>query len=219
MSMSTKNKRTPIDVDQWHRKNHFNFYKTFPDPNFNICFSLDITKAYQFSKAQKLSPFLVLMYLSSQACNSVEAFKRRINTQSQPYVLDVVTPSATVADSDGIFNFCNMVHCQNLKEFITLNSKHVESALQEVPLSAIENSDDQIFYSITPWLSFTSYKHAKGEGFLDIPRIVFGKFNKQEHCITMPVSIELHHAIADAIDIAKYQQSFTDHMKQLSLKM
>lgn len=215
--MLTENKRTPIQVEQWHRKNHFNFYKTFPDPNFNICFLLDITEAYEFAKVQQLSPFLVLMYLSSQASNSVEAFKRRINTQSQPYVLDFVTPSATVANSDGVFNFCNMDHSKNLQEFITLNSKYIESALQEVPLSNIENRDDQIFYSITPWLNFTSYKHAKGEGFLDTPRIVFGKFNKQERAITMPVSIELHHAIADAIDIAKYQQSFTDHMSQLSL--
>ena len=35
--------------------------------------------------------------------------------------------------------------------------------------------------------------------------------------VTMPVSIELHHAIADAIDIARYQEKFTEIMKNLSV--
>lgn len=215
--MTVETTRTTIDIDRWNRKNHFNFYKDFPDPNFNICFSLDITTAYQFAKSHQLSPFLVLMYLSSRACNSVEAFRIRLNKQKKPYLINCVEPSATVANADGIFNFCNMEHHESLTMFIDTNSKLVDASLNAEPLAVVENKDYQIFYSITPWLNFTSYKHAKGAGFFDMPRIVFGKIDTTNEKITMPVSIELHHAIADAIDIAKYEQSFTVHMKSLTL--
>lgn len=213
--MSVEIIRTDIDIENWKRKNHFNFYKDFPDPNFNICFTLDITPAYKFAKANQHSPFLVLMYLSSMACNSVDAFKIRLNTQQQPYLINHIEPSATVAKADGIFNFCNMKHCEVLGTFIDINSELVEKALNEAPLAVVENSDNQIFYSITPWLDFTSYKHAKGEGFFDVPRIVFGKINTSNDKTTMPVSVELHHAIADAIDIARYEQSFNQHMQSV----
>ena len=212
-----KIERTEIEIKTWSRKNHFNFYKDFPDPNFNICFSLDITHAYQFAKQHKLSPFLVLMYVSSHACNSVEAFRIRINEHKKPYLINYVEPSATVAKEDGVFNFCNMKHQESLNQFININSKCIETSLKEEPLAQIENQDNQIFYSITPWLNFTGYKHAKGDGYFDIPRIVFGKFNTLANQVTMPVSIELHHAIADAIDIARYQEKFTEIMKTLSV--
>lgn len=214
--MSKAVSRTKIDVERWARKNHFNFYKDFPDPNFNICFSMDITKAHQFAKSNQLSPFLVLMYLSSKACNSVDAFKTRLDEENNPYLVDVVEPSATVAKEDGIFNFCNMKHDEDLSRFIDINSKLVDKSLEEEPLVTIDNKDNQIFYSITPWLSFTGYKHAKGEGDLETPRIVFGKFDITDERVTMPVSIELHHAIADAIDIARYQESFARHMGVLA---
>lgn len=214
--MSKAITRTKIDVNSWARKNHFNFYKDFPDPNFNICFSMDITQAHQFAKSNQVSPFLVLMYLSSKACNNVDAFKIRLDEENNPYLVDVVEPSATVAKEDGIFNFCNMKHDEDLSRFIDINSKLVDESLEEEPLVAIDNKDSQIFYSITPWLSFTGYKHAKGEGVLDTPRIVFGKFDITDKRVTIPVSIELHHAIADAIDIARYQESFAKHMEALA---
>lgn len=215
--MTREHTHTLIDVEQWDRKNHFHFYKNFPDPNFNICFNLDITRAYKFAKKHQLSPFLVLMYLSSQACNSVDAFKLRLDKQNTPYLISCVEPSATVANADGIFNFCNMEHHENLSEFIHINKNLVDTSLSEEPLANVKNSDYQVFYSITPWLNFTSYKHAKGVGFFDIPRIAFGKINSLGKKITMPISIELHHAIADAIDVARYENSFTEHMRNLTI--
>lgn len=214
--MNNKITRTNIKIEDWARKNHYNFYKNFPDPNFNICFSMDISAAYQFAKRNDLSPFLVLMYLSSQACNSVEAFRIRLDEHQQPYVLNRVEPSVTVAKKDGIFNFCNMKHQDSFASFVEINSKLVDESLAAEPLAEIDNKDNQIFYSITPWLAFTGYKHAKGEGFLDTPRIVFGKFDSVNDKVTMPVSIELHHAIADAIDIARYQERFAEHMAKLA---
>ena len=213
--MATEIVRTAINVEQWVRKNHFNFYRDFQDPNFNICFSMDITSAYQFAKQHQLSPFLVLMYLSSQACNSVEAFKIRMDKQKLPYLVSQVEPSVTVAEKDGLFNFCNMEHHPELTSFININSKCVEASLAAEPLADIDNKDNQIFYSVVPWLNFTGYKHVKGSEYLDTPRIVFGKIEHNNGMATMPVSVELHHAIADAIDIAKYQQCFTEYSSQL----
>ncbi|MFD2167800.1 CatA-like O-acetyltransferase [Thalassotalea euphylliae] len=203
-------------IETWARKNHFNFYKNFTDPSFNICFSMEITKAYEYAKDNEMSLFLVLMFLSSQACNSVEAFKTRLDTDNRPYIVNRVEPSATVAQENGLFNFCNMVHHCRLSDFIAANSQLVDAAKAEEPLANVDNRDYQIFYSITPWLSFTGYKHAHSGSGSDIPKIVFGKVEEVDGKVTMPVSVELHHAIADAIDIAKYQESFTEYMQSLA---
>ena len=213
------NDRKYIDIDNWERKNHYHFYKDFADPNFNICFQLDISTAYQFSKANDLSIFLVLMYLSSKTCNQIAAYKRRLDKNNKPYEVDVVQPSATVANQDGIFNFCDLQHALDLNDFVSINTPIVERAIVDEPLINVENKANQIFYSITPWLAFTGYKHAKHTSGFDIPKIVFGKIVTENDKSTMPVSIELHHALADAIDIAKYQQAFIENMVNLKTSL
>jgi chloramphenicol O-acetyltransferase type A len=62
-----------------------------------------------------------------------------------------------------------------------------------------------------PWLSFTSLSHARAFAFKDcIPKISFGKMQEQNGVKTMPVSIHLHHAIADGSDVGAFVEKFQE---------
>lgn len=211
----------PIDINTWHRKNHFAFYKDFSDPCFNLCCQVEVTRIVAYAKQHKLSLFLVLLYLSNKATMQIQAFKIRLDAHNNPVMVDQINPSATVLTADDSFNFCYFKNQPTLTTFIEQATLAREQALKQPALSNISQDKDQIYYSVIPWLEFTSFKHATTKGFSDIPKIVFGKITPrkvhvdQEEKLMMPVSVELHHALADGIDIAKYIQAFQDQMTKL----
>jgi chloramphenicol O-acetyltransferase type A len=62
-----------------------------------------------------------------------------------------------------------------------------------------------------PWLNFTSLSHARAFSFKDcIPKISFGKMTEQNGVKTMPVSIHVHHAIADGSDVGLFVEKFQE---------
>jgi chloramphenicol O-acetyltransferase type A len=65
--------------------------------------------------------------------------------------------------------------------------------------------DDVIYHTTLPWISFTSFAHARTKGRGDsIPRIVFGKFINEADRMMMPISIEVHHALMDGLHVGRY---------------
>jgi chloramphenicol O-acetyltransferase type A len=69
-----------------------------------------------------------------------------------------------------------------------------------------------IRYSTLPWLDFTSISHARDFSRDDsAPRITFGKITETDRRRTMPVSIHVHHALADGLHVAQ----FIDHFQKL----
>jgi len=65
--------------------------------------------------------------------------------------------------------------------------------------------DDVIYHTTLPWVSFTSFAHARTRGRGDsVPRIVFGKFARENERMMMPISVEVHHALMDRLHVGRY---------------
>ena len=77
------------------------------------------------------------------------------------------------------------------------------------PLLDRPDLDDLIYYSIIPWVHFTGFTHARRLGTGDsIPKIVFGKHSQKSGSRLMPVSVEVHHALLDGLDVARFYERF-----------
>jgi hypothetical protein len=62
-----------------------------------------------------------------------------------------------------------------------------------------------IRYSVLSWFDFTSISHARDFAHEDsAPRITFGKITEADGRRTMPVSIHVHHALADGLQVAQF---------------
>ena len=56
-----------------------------------------------------------------------------------------------------------------------------------------------------PWVSFTSFIHPIHMNPVDsIPRIAWGKFFSKESRKKMPLSVQVHHALADGFHVGRY---------------
>jgi chloramphenicol O-acetyltransferase type A len=64
-----------IDLDNWKRKGHFDFFHRMDYPQFNICMDIDVTKFIKFTKQNELSFYYSLIFATTSVINQFEDFK------------------------------------------------------------------------------------------------------------------------------------------------
>lgn len=202
----------PLDIDNWPRRHHYEFFKDYEIPFFSLCAEVDVSKVYEWSR-QKGGPsfFLGTFYLSLQAANEIEPFRYRIRDDAV-VVHDRVDGGTTVLRKDETFGFAYFDFDPSYVRFevegrkVLQRTRTASGALLDRP-----ERDDLIYYSIIPWVHFTSFTHARRLGRQDsIPKIVFGKHSARTDRRLMPVSVEVHHALMDGIDVGRFFERFQE---------
>lgn len=199
-----------IAIENWNRKEHYEFFKQFSNPFFGIVTEVDCTKAFDFAKENHISFFSSYMHKSMRAVNQVEEFKYRI-INDEVVVFDVIHAGTTIGREDGTFGLA-FVHFS--EGFATFN-KNMQAEIEAVKNSKglrLNNEDvkyDLVRHSTLPWSTFTGLLHpTRNDSSESVPKITFGKAFKREGKRFLPVSIEANHALADGFHIAKYLENF-----------
>jgi len=73
-----------------------------------------------------------------------------------------------------------------------------------------DGDDDLIHYTVLPWVSLTSFSHARRHDPADsVPKMVFGRYRRSaEGRYLMPVSVEVHHALVDGLHVGRFFERF-----------
>lgn len=205
----------PYDLDNWKRKSTFHFFRNFDDPFFNITANLDVTNLYDFCKKNHLSYSLSCLYYSLKTANEIEEFRIRL-VDNELVIFDTVHAGQTLLHDDETFSFCYFDMKPDVREFVAAGRKNMEAQLQRKTFEPRDNEYGLIHYSVLPWVSFTSIKHARRMGTHDtIPKIVFGKIFGENGRRNMPLSVEAHHAIMDGLHVSKFFNRFQELLNDL----
>lgn len=191
-----------IQIESWPRKKHYEFFKGFDSPHFNITGNIDVTKLYNYVKSNGQSFFKFFLYGVSKTANEIPEFKHRMRGDTV-VEHDVVHPSFTVMGNHDVFDFCDAAFKASIPDFI----QEVTGRMNGTTEGDVgnEEDDDLLYITSVPWITFTSIMHPTHEQQHDsAPRIAWGKFTKQGDRVTMPLSVQAHHSLLDGIHIGKY---------------
>ncbi|MBK0379545.1 chloramphenicol acetyltransferase [Mucilaginibacter segetis] len=202
--------KAKIDMADWPRKDHFNFFNKFEEPFFGVTVNVDCTDAYERAKRKGASFFLYYLYASLTAVNNTEAFRYRI-IDDEVYLFDVVHASSTVNRPDGTFGFSYIDFKPTFDEFAAGAKAEIERIQNTTGLIPSSSGENVIHYSAIPWIDFTSLTHARSFSFKDsVPKISFGKITENNSRKLMPVSITVHHGLMDGLHVANYVDLFQE---------
>lgn len=197
-----------IDINNWIRKDHFEFFKNFDEPFFGVSFTINCEKAYNFCKKNNYSFFLYYLYQSLKAVNKVEGFNYRI-INDEVFAFDVVNASPTINRADKTFGFSYMNYEASFEIFVEKATAEIEKVQHTKGLIPAVSGENVIHYSSMPWIDFTSVSHARNFKFKDsCPKISFGKMTD----FKMPVSIHVHHALMDGYQVSLFIDEFQNLM-------
>jgi chloramphenicol O-acetyltransferase type A len=193
-----------VDVENWKRKTTYEYFRGYEDPFFNITANLDVTELYRFCKENSLSFALASLYCSLQSANEIREFRIRLKDEKL-VEFDKIHANQTIFNEDETFSFC---YFENEGSIFDFDEKGKLAVAKYKRLKTFDVESDRIdlfYYSVIPWVSFTSFKHAsRFNNCQTIPRMVFGRIFEANGRKQMPHSVEVHHAIVDGFHVGKY---------------
>ena len=165
-----------IDLRSWSRREHFQVFRTFDIPHFNICANVDLTVFYPFIKQHGISFNIATVYILTRAANAIPEFRYRIRGEDV-IEHEVVHPSSTIMGKDDVFSFCTMEYFEKFSDFAARNAEKI-ARVRERPrlLGEDKGRDDLLFMTAIPWVSFTSFMHPLKLPVDSVPRFAWGKF-------------------------------------------
>jgi chloramphenicol O-acetyltransferase type A len=193
-----------LNIDTWNRKSQYEFFRKYDNPFFNICSEVDVGKLFEFTEKNKLSFFISSLYLSLKAANETEEFRYRI-LNDEVVIYESVNAGSTVLNDDNTFSFCYFDYKPDFQRFYYSAAELLNNSKTRTGLDPRDEELNMIHYSIIPWISFSSISHPRKFNTDDsIPKIVFGKYYLKNSSLMMPVSIEVHHSLMDALHVGNY---------------
>jgi chloramphenicol O-acetyltransferase type A len=202
-----------FDIDTWSRREHLELFRSFDLPFFSLCADMDVTAVRELCcGAGTPSYFAATLFLSLTALNEERAFRLRLRDSQPPVIChDVIHASATVLLEDDSFAFSCIELDTSFERFAAGCRTAIEDARRRpVKLATQPGRDDLVYVTVLPWISFTSFAHARRLGRDDsVPRLALGKY-RQRHDgrWLMPVSIEAHHALADGLHVGRFFERY-----------
>ena len=199
-----------IDLTNWKRKEHFDFFSKMASPIFGLVTEVNCDECYKNSKENGKSFFANYLHKSMIAVNSVDELKYRI-IDNEIIEFETIHAGITISREDETFGF-GFVNFSS--DFETFNNELNNEILEVKKCSGLRlNNDDikknLIRHSTIPWNSFSGLLHPTNfDQKESVPKITFGKFIIREGKRMLPVSIEAHHGLVDGFHIAKYLSEF-----------
>ncbi|HOO43920.1 MAG TPA: chloramphenicol acetyltransferase [Bacillota bacterium] len=193
-----------IDIANWKRIKHYNFYKDFDFPLFSITVNLDITDFVKHVKANDIRFFPTFLYLMMKSMNNIDEFKYRIRG-SEVVLHDTVTPSYTVLNNDDLYVFCTTDYDPDYLTFTNKVEADIEESKTSDRLEDIPGRDDLVFVSSLPWTTFTQMTHPIDTSHPDsFPRVTIGRYFEESHSIKIPICVFVHHGLCDGLHVSRF---------------
>lgn len=204
-----------IDLENWERKSHYEWFSSFADPSVAYDVKMNITKVLSFCKEKKMSSFSVIMYVICNCINENKAMRLRV-LDDKVYEVEKANVAYTIMVNDTCFVNCRadmkngfyayLDDIENNKKKYN-NSNYVQDEYNSTSVI------DDIYCSCTPWLNFISVKQPIPDMSPEnkaIPRACWGKYYNEGDSVFMTLNITANHALVDGLDISNVFNKIQD---------
>jgi chloramphenicol O-acetyltransferase type A len=194
-----------LDMANWSRRELFEFFIDYTNPYFNVGAQVDVTNLVALVRDRPdVRISLALHYFALRVANEIEPFRYRLKDR-KVFVYDVINGGTTVLLPNETFGYAYFDYQPDFAKFVSDAGRAVDNIRNGTGPLSPTSRDNLIYFTSLPWISFTSFAHARNQGRGEsIPRIVFGKFTKENERLMLPISVEVHHALVDGLHVGRF---------------
>ena len=204
-----------IDMATCPRRDHFEHFYGMAYPYVGVTVDVDVTDLLALCREKGYSFYLVVLHAVALAADEVDEFRRRID-DGGIVEYDECPTSHTELKPDGTYAYCTLHHHMPLEEYLQRAEAARAAARESGSIEEEDEVQSMYFISTLPWLHYTQLIQPVARGDESNPRFTWGKYQKNsEGRMMMPLSVLVHHALADGVHIAKFYDEFEKQMKHL----
>lgn len=204
-----------LDIEHWERKEIYDYMTTLSNPFYAVSFNIDVTNIYEYAHRKGLSFYYSLIFLVTQAFNSVPAFLNDIQN-GEIIVLDHRSPSfCDIRKNSEAFYIVNLLLGNNIDDF---SRRAREASKASCSLFPKDNFGKEawIYFSCIPWVDLTCATNERDFNKDDtVPRITWGKYIEKDGKKTLNISLEVNHRFIDGYHIGQFEKQLTERIARL----
>lgn len=205
-----------VNIAQWKRKEHYEFFSGYDNPLYNITAQVDITELYGFAKERKYSLFLCYYYAAIKAINDIPELRMR-RQDGKVLLFDSVGIGTTLLQDDETISFCLLPYHTDFHQFYLHAVEQIGKIKARPGLYPATGDKNVAFFSVIPWIQFTGITHAtRYQGGDSIPRFAFGKLYQHDGKWMLPLNVEVDHSLADGLHVGKFYMQMEINARILS---
>ncbi len=202
---------TVIDLSKWDRGKLFRFYIEKMRIVMSLTVDIDVTNLRIYSEKTGVGFYPLMLWVVSKVINSHDEFKYSWDKDGHLIRWDYVSPSHTdfhdedetftkmvTEYSDDLFEFCNMVKTDQERY------KNDRAVLDDQPLNFFD-------VSCLPWVKYKHFDvHVFDEGKFLAPVVTWGRYEPENGRLIMPLTMNIHHAVADGFHLSRFFNEVQD---------
>lgn len=207
---------TKIDIEKWERRDLFKLYTGSLKIVMNLTVDIDITNLLKFTKEKGLKFYPTMIWIVSKLINSRDEFKYHLKENGELIKWDFVSPSYTDFNPE-TEKFVKFVteYSSDLYEFHNRVIEDCKKHKNEVGF--LPNQPENIFdISCLPWVNYNSLSlHVFDEGKSLFPVVIWGKYKEENGRVILPVTFNMHHAVADGFHVSRFFTELQEEINKL----
>ena len=209
---------TTISLDTWPRRDIFRHFINDLRCIISITSEIDVSRVIYYCKKNNYDFYPIILYIITKSLNKRDEFKIGYDVNGNLILWDYISPSHID------FNLDDELVTRLVTEFIPdidLFHKRVrndmDSNKQKRGFEIEYNIQNTFDASCIPWINYSSCElHVFNEGTYLRPIITWGKYEKKNGKVMMPLTMRIHHAVADAFHISRFYSDVENEILSLS---
>lgn len=204
-----------IDFNNWDRKQYFYYFTKMLPTRYSLSVEVDITSTYNRIKKDNKKFFPAYLYLASRLIAEQQEFRIAEKDGHLGYY-EVLHPTYACFHEDD--NTISSMWTEYNSDFETFYLNYIEDQKQYAGNHAIVAKPGELpvnncAIGMLPWIQFTNYTpipYGNENNFF--PVLQAGKFFDKDNKKMMPLSITVHHAVADGYHVGLFLAKFQKNM-------
>lgn len=195
-----------IDMENWERAEYYQHYLHKVRCSYSTTVPIDITRL----KGRRLYPAMI--WLLTQTVNQMPEFRTALTDEGLG-IWDEMHPAYTIFNKEnksfsGIWTKYSGDYLQFLQSYEEDAAAFASSAKLFPKPGRPANTFD---ISMTPWIPFSSFHlHVFNEGTHLLPIFTMGKFCDENGKRTLPLAIQVHHAVCDGYHVGAFIETLQE---------
>lgn len=193
---------TVIDLAEWPRREYYEHYMSDVPCTYSLTASLDITALRR--RGHRLYP--AMLYLLTRTVNRHEQFRMALRPGGELVLYSSMTPCYTVFHaSTGTFSNIWTEYSEDYRAFLRSYACDMEKYGNLGGFQPKPGAPENCFtVSMLPWTTFEGFNlNTAGFKYL-IPIFTMGKCRESGGRTTMPIAVQVHHAVCDGFHVCRF---------------
>lgn len=198
-----------VNLKTWKRGELFRFYIETLRNVMSMTVDIDVTALIEYVHAHGLKFYPAMMWVVTKAINQSEEFKYGWDKEWNLIHWDYISPYyADFHKEDEQFVKLVTEYSDDLFEFHARFLADRERYKDLRAFDLTEHSENTFDVSCLPWIKYKSFDiHVFDEGKYLAPVVTWGKYETENGKTVLPLSMNIHHAVADGWHLSRF---FTD---------